>query len=489
VIPVIARISCSHCSKAYKNKKSLQHHIRQKHCSPSNEAPDTTAVVPNNAKRRRRSKKHKQDKGDEQIPAHSTNNASNTVCLTGGIVDQVSHTTEENMREQRQSVDPEVQVVHAEQPEHRRDHEEGEGDTDEHNSSADDQYERQEQDEEENCVPDSSDHVVSQTSLMLSSDDNHHRRCETTPTQTTTRENPVNKLSLFNLTMKDFEGCRITPDSRISVHDAIAKFCSCTKTDAKKKFHHLSELKDTERVRLTGPLTKYKFPGQGYQITPVCTFSQLLGILSCLPGKNAKLLRREQAEVASRSVAGDRDMEDAVRGQRQNVEPEMQAMAMGDLPRSDTAVIADNTSDELVSQGMFINGVSYPLPNESLYGKRIASALEEAICAAADKQRAVIRTEHDKITRDNEMANLRQIAEVSRTMLDWCDDAQMGLPPQVTSVIRARAQNIVLEKLQTLNQVGKHALSNTLIPTSAQPIADHANGSDQGSRISPVVPA
>jgi hypothetical protein len=204
-------------------------------------------------------------------------------------------------------------------------------------------------------------------------------------------------------------------------------------------------------VRLTGPLTKYKFPGQGYQITPVCTFSQLLGLLSCLPGKNAKLLRREQAEVASRSVAGDRDMEDAVRSQRQTVEPEMEAMAMGYLPRS------DNTNAELVSQGMVINDVSYPLPNESLYGKRIACTLKEAICVALrqspDRERVVIQTENDKITRDNEMANLRQIAEVSRTMLDWCDDVNMGLPPQVTSVIRARAQNIVLEKLQTRHQI------------------------------------
>jgi hypothetical protein len=165
---------------------------------------------------------------------------------------------------------------------------------------------------------------------------------------------------------------------------------------------------------------------------------------------------------------------------------------------------------------MVINGVSYPLPNENLYGKRIASALEEAICAAADKQRkqnevdsatldkqrkqnevdsatldkqcATIQTENDKITRDNEMANLRQIAEFSHVMLKWCDDAQMGFPPQVTSVIRAHAQNVVLEKLQSLDKQGKHAQSSTLIQAPVQPLVGHATGSQSESIISPVLP-
>jgi hypothetical protein len=103
--------------------------------------------------------------------------------------------------------------------------------------------------------------------------------------------------------------------------------------------------------------------------------------------------------------------------------------------------------------------------------------------ATLDKQRAIIQTENDKITRDNEMANLRQIAEFSYTMLDWCDDAKMGLPPQVTSVIRARAQNVVLQKLQTLDKLGKHAHPSTWIQTD-----ERATGFESDSLISPVLP-
>jgi hypothetical protein len=87
------------------------------------------------------------------------------------------------------------------------------------------------------------------------------------------------------------------------------------------------------------------------------------------------------------------------------------------------------------------------------------------------------------------MANLRQVAEVSHTMLNWCNDAEMGFPPQVTSVIRARAQNVVLEKLQTLHKPGKNAQchSDTLTQTPRHPLAEHANGSEPVVSRLPVV--
>jgi hypothetical protein len=216
--------------------------MRQKHCSLKHEAPDVSGVVQDSAKRIRHNKKHKQ---------------------------------------QQQIVDPELQVLIAEQTEHKEN-------TEEHTASADDQ-----------------------TALILPSDDNHRTRSQT---RDETQQDPLKKLSLFNFTMKYFSDCRITPDLRISIHDAIAKFCCCTKKDAKYKFRELGRLQNSQS------LSKHQFHGQGQRLTPVCTFSQLLGILSRLPRNNAELLRREKAEIlrrekaeiASCSVAGGRDMEDEI---------------------------------------------------------------------------------------------------------------------------------------------------------------------------------
>jgi hypothetical protein len=228
------------------------------------------------------------------------------VCLTSGTVEQVSLATGDDTREQRQSVDPEVQILPAEQLERKRNQEECKGCIEEHNSSADNEEEK-----ENNVVPDSSFHVENQTSLTLPPGDSHQTRCDAAPILNRTRENPVNNLTLFNLTMKDFEGCRITPDGMISVYDAIAKFVHCSIKDAKNKFLELRRLKDSEVAgsnlslmaqcmykglsRVIGSklfssinnihagITKYQFPGQGQRLTPVCSLPLIVTIFSKLP--------------------------------------------------------------------------------------------------------------------------------------------------------------------------------------------------------------
>jgi hypothetical protein len=111
--------------------------------------------------------------------------------------------------------------------------------------------------------------------------------------------NPVDKLNIANLTEKDFEGCRITPEGKFSVYDVIAKFKGCSSRDAIKVFSRLADNYQMVGGQFVHQLNEHQFRRKNGALgppIPVCTFSELLPILSQLPGEQAKILRREQAE-------------------------------------------------------------------------------------------------------------------------------------------------------------------------------------------------
>lgn len=140
--------------------------------------------------------------------------------------------------------------------------------------------------------------------------------------------NPVQKLNLMNLTPDDFKDIRITPDGLFSVYDAIAKFKGCNLRNACQFFKNLEVFKNVEHFQ------KHKFEGRGQRETPVASFNQLLQILSQLPGEQAKVLRREQAEISTRAIAGDEDLEEAVREQRNKVSDSDREVLMNGLESS-----------------------------------------------------------------------------------------------------------------------------------------------------------
>ena len=140
-------------------------------------------------------------------------------------------------------------------------------------------------------------------------------------------DNPVQKLTVMNISAETFADCRITPGGYISVIDAIAKFSGVSKQNA------AFTLRDLEVASKIQHFPKYKFSGQGARETPVAAFKDLFQILSQLPGDAAKVLRREQADISSRATAGDRDLEEAIADRRESVDPEFAELAMVGVER------------------------------------------------------------------------------------------------------------------------------------------------------------
>jgi hypothetical protein len=137
-------------------------------------------------------------------------------------------------------------------------------------------------------------------------------------------KNPVKKLNLMNLTPEYFNDIRITPNGMFSVYDAIVKFkVGCNPRDV---FNEVVGKSNNLR-----DIIKYKFNGRGQRETPVAPFNQLLQILSQLPGEQAKMLRKEQAEITTRVIAGDEDLEEAVRDQRVKVSKQDRDVLMSGL--------------------------------------------------------------------------------------------------------------------------------------------------------------
>ena len=142
-------------------------------------------------------------------------------------------------------------------------------------------------------------------------------------------KNPVKKLNLMNLTPEDFKDIRSTPDGLFCVYDAIFKFKKCSVKDARTYFSRTTICSSTKTHKFI------KSNGCIGQPIPVAPFNQLLQILSQLPGEQAKMLRKEQAEITTRVIAGDEDIEEAVRDQRVKVSEQDRDVLMSGLERQE----------------------------------------------------------------------------------------------------------------------------------------------------------
>ena len=157
--------------------------------------------------------------------------------------------------------------------------------------------------------------------------------------QQTNDVNPVDKLNIANLSEENFKiGCRITPDNKISIYDAIKKVKGCSDREARTAYDRLS------KSNLVGDHfdpqlnlhNKYRFVRDNKALgppIPVCTFSELMPILSQLPGEEAKILRKEQAEITTRAIAGDSDLKEFVERREKTVPEEVKDVLLAGLER------------------------------------------------------------------------------------------------------------------------------------------------------------
>ena len=134
---------------------------------------------------------------------------------------------------------------------------------------------------------------------------------------------PVQDMRMFNSTEEDFRGCRWTSGGEISLIDGIAQVFGCSKKEARTKLARFMEASpevNTKRVNL------WKFPGAGQRDTPVGPFHEFLELCSQLPGAPARAMRKEQAQITTRTIAGDVDLVRAILAQKDRLSPELRAM-------------------------------------------------------------------------------------------------------------------------------------------------------------------
>jgi hypothetical protein len=118
-----------------------------------------------------------------------------------------------------------------------------------------------------------------------------------------TSANPVLHNPLMRLTLDDFKSCRITLDGLISIIDAIRYFRECSPAYAKRLWQ--LQYHDTKFFSSGIPVEFHQFSSRGGPKTPVAAFNVLLRILALVPGPQGKALRKAQADVSTRALAGD----------------------------------------------------------------------------------------------------------------------------------------------------------------------------------------
>lgn len=141
--------------------------------------------------------------------------------------------------------------------------------------------------------------------------------------------NPVKRLSLMNLKPEDFKNVR-QKDGLFCITDAIAQFKGCNVANANE---YLTRLDERDEITNCEFIKKVQFRRKDNRLgraVACCTFSQLLTILAQLPGQAGKQLRAEQSEISTRAIAGDRDLEEAIIDQRENISENDQKVLMNE---------------------------------------------------------------------------------------------------------------------------------------------------------------
>eukprot|EP00457_Paulinella_chromatophora_P002785 gb/GEZN01002790.1/.p2 GENE.gb/GEZN01002790.1/~~gb/GEZN01002790.1/.p2 ORF type:complete len:362 (-),score=61.42 gb/GEZN01002790.1/:1149-2234(-) len=144
-------------------------------------------------------------------------------------------------------------------------------------------------------------------------------------------ENPL----VMQLTEDDFKDCR-SQDGYICVTDAIAAFQQCNKQAATDQYTYIK--RSMGAIVASTKLSFARSNKRSGNKVDCVKFTDLLKILSQLRGERAKQLRQELANLAARSSAGDRDLEEALPQRREAISAELQRGLLHGRERSEDAI-------------------------------------------------------------------------------------------------------------------------------------------------------
>jgi hypothetical protein len=154
--------------------------------------------------------------------------------------------------------------------------------------------------------------------------------------------NPVKKMELMNLTEEDLKkACRMTPEGLFSVYDALTMRDGCSLDSSKRRFLRWSGSGEDRADNARSPETallvsKHRF-GSDPHPTPVAPFREVLRLMAAIPGKGSEIVRNQQAELSTRAMAGDHDLERAIQDRRAALPAAAQEVLMVGLQSSGDA--------------------------------------------------------------------------------------------------------------------------------------------------------
>lgn len=99
----------------------------------------------------------------------------------------------------------------------------------------------------------------------------------------------------------------------LSVRDVIMHLCGHNRITANTTWARLSEQLKKE---LDNDLEEFQFPGQGHRAQPVITIKGAMKLMMMLPGKRAKAMRVQAADILERYVLGHESLVDEIRQNR-----------------------------------------------------------------------------------------------------------------------------------------------------------------------------
>ena len=112
------------------------------------------------------------------------------------------------------------------------------------------------------------------------------------------------------------------------IYDGMTIFIGCNRAYARDTFRNIREVENLDFIEFR---QFSRSDGRLGRPVPCCTFLNLLKLLAMLPGARASLLRQNMADITTRAVAGDRDLETAMPERRAAMGSKAQELAMNGI--------------------------------------------------------------------------------------------------------------------------------------------------------------
>ena len=148
---------------------------------------------------------------------------------------------------------------------------------------------------------------------------------------------PLHNYLIFNLTQKHLQGVKVYVKEQqvlLDIQDMFMKLFGCTAKQSNDRIDYLGKDRNYPNFPV---LSKHRPPGVRGSGRVVATFQVALKLILEQKCAISDLLRGEILEIATRAAAGDLDLEEQIRAQRNTVAPEIKAIFMSGISRSKRA--------------------------------------------------------------------------------------------------------------------------------------------------------